>query len=35
VKHRRKVGIKVLRPEHAAVTGAERFLAEITTTANL
>ena len=35
IKHRRKVAIKVLRPELAAVIGAERFLAEITTTANL
>ena len=31
----RKVAIKVLRPELAAVVGAERFLAEIRTTANL
>jgi serine/threonine-protein kinase len=35
VKHSRKVAVKVLRPELAAVIGAERFLAEITTTANL
>jgi tetratricopeptide (TPR) repeat protein len=35
VKHNRKVAIKVLRPELAAAIGAERFLAEITTTANL
>jgi serine/threonine-protein kinase len=35
VKHRRKVALKVLKPELAAVVGAERFLAEITTTANL
>ncbi len=35
VKHDRKVAIKVLRPELAAVIGAERFLAEIKTTANL
>ncbi|MEO8201028.1 MAG: protein kinase [Gemmatimonadota bacterium] len=34
-KHDRKVAIKVLRPELAAVIGAERFLAEIKTTANL
>ncbi len=27
--------LKVLKPELAAVVGAERFLAEITTTANL
>jgi Tol biopolymer transport system component len=35
LKHDRKVGLKVLRPELAAVIGAERFLAEIRTTANL
>jgi len=35
LKHKRQVAIKVLRPELAAVIGAERFLAEITTTANL
>ena len=35
VKHHRKVAIKVLKPELAAVLGAERFLAEIRTTANL
>ncbi|MEJ2504016.1 MAG: protein kinase, partial [Gemmatimonadota bacterium] len=35
LKHQRKVAIKVLRPELAAVVGAERFLAEIETTANL
>ncbi len=35
VKHQRKVALKVLKPELAAVVGAERFLAEITTTANL
>ena len=35
LKHERKVAIKVLRPELAAVVGAERFLAEIKTTANL
>src|SRR4249920_3522117 len=35
LKHHRKVAIKVLRPELAAVIGAERFLAEIRTTANL
>jgi Tol biopolymer transport system component len=34
-KHDRKVALKVLRPELAAVIGAERFLAEIRTTANL
>ncbi len=35
LKHHRKVAIKVLRPELAAVVGAERFLSEIKTTANL
>jgi Tol biopolymer transport system component/tRNA A-37 threonylcarbamoyl transferase component Bud32 len=35
VKHDRRVALKVLRPELAAVIGAERFLAEIRTTANL
>ena len=35
IKHDRKVAIKVLRPELAAVIGAERFLKEIKTTANL
>jgi len=35
VKHHRQVAVKVLRPELAAVVGAERFLAEIRTTANL
>ena len=35
LKHSRKVALKVLKPELAAVVGAERFLAEITTTANL
>ncbi len=35
LRHHRKVAIKVLRPELSAVIGAERFLAEITTTANL
>ena len=34
-KHHRKVAIKVLRPELAAVIGAERFLKEIEVTANL
>ena len=33
--HRRRVALKVLRPELAAVLGAERFLHEIRTTANL
>ncbi len=35
LKHKRKVALKVLKPELAAVVGAERFLAEIETTANL
>jgi len=35
VRHDRKVALKVLRPELAAVIGAERFLHEIKTTANL
>ena len=35
IKHDRQVAIKVLRPELAAVIGAERFLAEIKTTAHL
>jgi len=35
LKHHRKVALKVLRPELAAVLGAERFVQEITTTANL
>ena len=35
LRHHRKVAIKVLKPVLAAVIGAERFLAEIRTTANL
>ena len=35
IKHERKVALKVLKQELAAVVGAERFLAEIKTTANL
>ena len=35
LKHHRHVAVKVLHPELAAVLGAERFLAEIRTTANL
>ncbi|HSE65723.1 MAG TPA: protein kinase, partial [Gemmatimonadales bacterium] len=35
LRHDRKVAIKVLRPELAALIGADRFLAEIKTTANL
>ncbi|UCD25598.1 MAG: protein kinase [Gemmatimonadota bacterium] len=34
-KHDRKVALKVLRPELAAVLGAERFIHEIKTTASL
>ena len=34
-KHNRNVALKVLKPELAAVVGADRFLAEIETTANL
>ena len=33
LKHHRKVALKVLRPELAAVIGAERFLKEIEVTA--
>src|SRR2546422_825033 len=35
VKHEREVALKVLRPELAAVLGAERFLHEIKVTAHL
>jgi Protein kinase domain len=35
LKHARRVAIKVLRPELSAVIGAERFLREIKTIANL
>jgi eukaryotic-like serine/threonine-protein kinase len=35
VKHERRVALKVLHPELAAVLGEERFLAEIRTTAHL
>ncbi len=35
LRHDRQVALKVLRPELAAVIGAERFLVEIKTTANL
>ncbi len=35
VRHDRKVAVKVLRPELSAILGAERFLHEIKTTANL
>jgi hypothetical protein len=35
LRHGRKVALKVLRPELAPIVGAERFLTEIRTTANL
>src|SRR5437762_13856553 len=35
LKHDRKVAIKVLKPELAAVLGADRFVVEIKTTAAL
>jgi len=35
VKHKRKVAVKILKPELAVSLGAERFLREIETTANL
>jgi Tol biopolymer transport system component/tRNA A-37 threonylcarbamoyl transferase component Bud32 len=35
IRHDRRVALKVLKPELAAVLGAERFLSEIRTTANL
>jgi serine/threonine-protein kinase len=35
LKHKRLVALKVLKPELAAVLGAERFVQEITTTASL
>ncbi len=35
LKHKRQVAVKVLKPELAAVLGAERFVQEITTTAAL
>ncbi len=35
LKHDRDVALKVLRPELAAVLGAERFMREIKTTASL
>jgi serine/threonine-protein kinase len=35
LKHKRKVALKVLKPELAAVLGADRFVQEITTTAAL
>src|SRR6186713_3669220 len=35
LKHKRRVAVKVLKPELAALLGAERFVQEITTTASL
>jgi len=35
LRHQRRVALKLLKPELAAVIGAERFLGEIRTTANL
>src|SRR5688572_26977673 len=35
LKHRRRVALKVLKPELGAVLGPERFLSEINVTANL
>ncbi|HKH93599.1 MAG TPA: protein kinase [Gemmatimonadaceae bacterium] len=35
LRHGRKVALKVLRPELAAIIGSQRFLSEIRTTANL
>ena len=35
LRHDRKVALKVLKPDLAAAVGAERFLAEIKTTAHL
>jgi eukaryotic-like serine/threonine-protein kinase len=35
LKHKRRVALKVLKPELAAVLGADRFVQEITTTAAL
>ncbi|MGE0159296.1 MAG: serine/threonine-protein kinase [Gemmatimonadales bacterium] len=35
LRHSRKVALKVLKPELAAVVGADRFLAEVKTTASL
>ena len=35
VRHRRKVALKVLRPDLAATLGTERFLREIEIAANL
>lgn len=35
LRHNRRVALKVLRPDLAAVLGSERFLSEIEVTANL
>ena len=35
LRHGRRVALKVLRPELAAIIGPQRFLSEIRTTANL
>src|SRR5262245_56263584 len=35
LRHDRRVALKLLRPELSAILGADRFLAEIKTTANL
>ncbi len=35
LRHKRRVALKVLRPEISAVMGTERFLREIETLANL
>ncbi|HUG27693.1 MAG TPA: hypothetical protein VMK53_05285 [Gemmatimonadales bacterium] len=35
LKHKRRVAVKVLKPELGAVPGAERFVNEIRTSANL
>src|SRR5438105_8606362 len=35
LRHKREVALKVLRPELGSVLGTERFLSEITVTANL
>jgi serine/threonine protein kinase len=35
LKHHRRIALKVLKPELAAILGAERFLKEIEVTANL
>src|SRR4029079_9603937 len=35
IKHKRKVALKVLKPELGAVLGVDRFLSEIQVTANL